>query len=436
MVDAESKVVDALRELGGKLRRGETVHALVGAGLSAGAGLPSWTALLDELEGKVRAVGQARATKGARPKVKPLERDERAQADLPWRAQLIESSDGGRRKLRSNLKKKFIKKTVAPNGPLRSVVDLPFQHILTTNYDNLLDLTHAGSREGLDAEVLRWELPKQRSRFIESLGRPTSSRFYLHLHGRADAPETCIITEEDYRDRYLRSETLARNLYALFASQTVVFIGFSLTDRDFVEILREVQAHGSGSPRHYAILPRPDEGEAGLTAYLLGKFGVAPILYPNTDGRHEGLAMVLRDLESLARSEHDWAFVDVNKPQLDGSPQKRSDPNFGQFGRSARRDGLRLSVKNIVNWSNDTATFTLEVARTDRKKLTEPVAFYLHPSFREVVVRVVPSGGKATLNLHAYGAFTVGAVVGKKRVLLELDLEFEKAFSRAFRSAP
>ncbi|HYQ43479.1 MAG TPA: SIR2 family protein [Polyangiaceae bacterium] len=413
------EVTDALCQLGSRLlAKQHPVHALVGAGLSASAGLPGWEGLLNELAPLPTAVpGPHDAATRSVPR-----RDERADKDLPWRAQLVEQSEKGegRKRLREHLQKRFWRSEVPPSDPLRSVVRLPFEHILTTNYDNLLDLTHAEVLPERAHKVLRWEVPLERLEFVESLGTRGDTRFYVHLHGRADRPDTCILTEEDYREHYVRSQTLSRNLYAMFASQTFVFIGFSLTDPDFVEILRETQAYGGSRARHYAILPRPDEGEAGLTAYLLGKYGVTPILYPNVDGRHEGLALVLRDLESLAANGRDWTMVALGNGPAD-------DPNKGQFGGSAELNGYLLRIAEATNLSNDWATMKLEVVRSDGSPMKVPVAFYLHPTFRESVVRVVPDAkGQVTLSLHAWGAFTIGVVVNDQGTKLELDLTTQK----------
>jgi hypothetical protein len=422
---SESVATDALCQLSSKLREGEPVYALVGAGLSASAGLPGWEGLLNELAPLPKAVpGPSGGGGQAVPR-----RDERADKDLPWRAQLVEQSDSGagRKRLREHLQKRFWQSTVPASDPLRSVVRLPFAHILTTNYDNLLDLAHEEVRTGQPYEVLRWEVPLERLRFVESLGVKSQTRLYVHLHGRADRPDTCILTEEDYREHYVRSQTLSRNLYAMFASQTFVFIGFSLTDPDFVEILRETQAYGGRRARHYAILPRPDDGEAGLTAYLLGKYGVTPLLYPNSDGRHQGLTLLLKDLEDLAKHGRDWALVSLEGSRQDGKARVPDDPNAGYFGGLSRRDGYELRVAEATNLDDGWATMKLEVIRTNQGAMTAPVAFYLHhPTFRESVVRVVPdANGKVSLAIHAWGAFTVGAVVRRENdapLLLELDL--------------
>jgi len=47
---------------------------------------------------------------------------------------------------------------------------------------------------------------------------------------------------------------------------------------------------------------------------------------------------------------------------------------------------------------------------------------YLHNTFHQPIRREAPSEGKVTLELHAYGAFTVGAVIEQDGTPLELDL--------------
>lgn len=50
------------------------------------------------------------------------------------------------------------------------------------------------------------------------------------------------------------------------------------------------------------------------------------------------------------------------------------------------------------------------------------VKFHLHSSFDPAVETVAVEDGQATLTLHAYGAFTVGAETDGGRTHLELDL--------------
>ncbi len=416
---------DAVRELADLLRDagGQGVHALVGAGISVGAaGLPTWPRLIEEIEPpRLSADGKTRV------------RDARVRQDLPWLAYLAEQQQ--REKVRGTLRSWFHLDELPHlrNDVLPRVLELPFQHILTTNYDNLLDLAHDRFRPDQPRQVLRWERSEDRSRFVGSLGRRSAERYYVHLHGRAEHPEHCVLTEEDYRERYVRQTTTSRNLYAMFATQSVVFLGFSLEDVELREILREVQTTaGAADTRHYAILPRPKEGEAGLTAYFTGKYGVTPILYPNDDGRHGSLQPLLDDLCEQVRTEaaeDDWAHVDA---PLDPSVRSaEQDPNLGRFGGAATRDGFQLVVENVVNWEDGWASFDVCV-KGPADSFQGPVAIYLHPTFPESVVRVLPEKGVARFSLHGWGAFTVGAVVKEPRVLLELDLSQDTRFNQTF----
>ena len=412
------------------------VHALVGAGVSRGVGLPDWEGLLQELDAPPQRARKGRTTRTRREVLREgslRARDDMAERDLPWRAQLVEQKLG-RNALRRRLKRRF---WLAPGQPVsptvRSLVSLPFHHFLTTNYDNLLDLAHAQVRAEDPWRVLRWEVPGEREHFVTALGRATHERFFLHLHGRADTPDSCVFTENDYRERYVRSHALSRHLFALFASQIVVFVGFSLSDPDFVTILREVQALGGGAPRHYAILPRPKEGEAGLAAYLTSKYGVFPILYPNEDGKHAGLHAILTDLGNVSRERTDWAEVEVERASSKRRRKHQDDPNAGHFGGKATAGGFTLRLADVKLWDDDWATLELEVRDRSGKPPRSPVAFYLHPTFPERVIRVPPGSRRCLISVAAWGAFTVGAVVAKPRVLLELDLAREKKLPKAFR---
>ncbi|ANM31500.1 hypothetical protein ABI59_20915 [Acidobacteria bacterium Mor1] len=430
---------DAVRELADLLRQagGRGVHALVGAGISVGcASLPTWTELIEEIDPPMKSVGG----KGARV------RDPRVRQDLPWLAHLAEKAYLAEQRkpeqqrqpkpdVRGLLRRRFHLDALPKllNDVLPRVLELPFQHILTTNYDNLLDLAHARYRADQPHRVLRWERSEDRSRFVGSLGRDDAERYYVHLHGRAECPEHCVLTEEDYRERYVRQTTTSRNLYAMFATQSVVFLGFSLEDVELREILREVQTTAGGADtRHYAILPRPKEGEAGLTAYFTGKYGVSPILYPNDDEKHAALQPLLEDLCEQVRTdavEDDWAHVEVSlDPKV---PSGQQDPNNGRFGGAAVREGFQLVVENVINWKDTWASFDVCV-KGPAGTFDAPVAIYLHPTFPESVVRVLPQNGVARFSLHGWGAFTVGAVVKEPRLMLELDLAKDTRFNQAF----
>lgn len=109
------------------------------------------------------------------------------------------------------------------------------------------------------------------------------------------------------------------------------------------------------------------------------------------------------------------------------------DPNKGRFGGLSKRDGYELSAR--VSESEELSEFydvELEVRSSNgSREMPRSVTFHLHPTFGQPVQEVPVREGVARLNVLAWGAFTVGAVVGQTR--LELDLSELPDAPKAFR---
>ena len=67
------------------------------------------------------------------------------------------------------------------------------------------------------------------------------------------------------------------------------------------------------------------------------------------------------------------------------------------------------------------------------KQLEAPVEFHVHQSFPKPFYEREPKGGRAVLDLSAYGAFTVGVLVRQDDTRLELDLAELEHAPRRFR---
>ena len=107
--------------------------------------------------------------------------------------------------------------------------------------------------------------------------------------------------------------------------------------------------------------------------------------------------------------------------------KKMSDPTdpFKGFANGKSKNNSRKITASIKKEKGYEAYHyvTLRVASTDPKKpLRGNVVFHLHPSFQfpRRIVKVVD--GVATLDITAYGAFTVGAEADDGKTKLELDL--------------
>lgn len=101
-----------------------------------------------------------------------------------------------------------------------------------------------------------------------------------------------------------------------------------------------------------------------------------------------------------------------------------NDPQKNQWGGKASVDGWRISAEIGESSSDEWFRIDVTVASDPPgRALKKPVEFHLHDSF-VAPVRVAKAGrnGKAALELWAYGAFTIGALITEDGTRLELDL--------------
>ncbi|NBB15755.1 hypothetical protein GVN21_10350 [Caulobacter sp. SLTY] len=216
----------------------------------------------------------------------------------------------------------------------------------------------------------------------------------------------------------------------------VVFVGFSMTDPDFANLMREVTARlRSSPPAHYALLGYStiEEREA-YALRMTDKFGVRPVFYslkvaPGED-RYANLMLLLDALAEKDRPVRKLATVEP--PASAPGPVDPNDPNKRQFGEQAERNGRRLTARPLKQ-AGDWVRFELVVKATDERPIRGRVEFHLHPTFDEPVVRVTADNGSASFVGMSYGAFTVGVALDGGETRLELDLAFHPDFPVGWR---
>ena len=121
-------------------------------------------------------------------------------------------------------------------------------------------------------------------------------------------------------------------------------------------------------------------------------------------------------------------------PEFQANP---NDPQKGRFGGESRANGREI-IASVAPAKGNTENYdiSLTVRSTDASKpLIGTVIFYLHHTFKRKVRKVSVVDGVATLDLLAYGAFTVGAVADDGETLLELDLSNDPRFPKRFRES-
>lgn len=194
--------------LGKRLRQGK-LAVFIGAGLSAGAGLPTWNALIDHL---ASAIGLDEARLKALKDLNVLDRAAVLRREAP------ETFD-------AELKKALTSDHTGLGHAL--LASARPREVVTTNFDTLYET----------AAVVPYDssltvLPKQRGDF----GTP----WLLKMHG--DIGGSVILNREDYRTYDSSWKPLASMFQAVMLTRHVLFVGFSLADDNFLRLGREVIA--------------------------------------------------------------------------------------------------------------------------------------------------------------------------------------------------
>ncbi len=273
----------------------------IGAGSSCKAGYPAWGGLLAELENLAERVDaeQVREVEGVNSLLRASTYKQVLGADA-YHA-LICTTFGPR--------------TPQHDPAHEALVAIPFKHVLTTNYDGVLQSAHQhvnGSR-ATSFDVDEWERLSEFRQWNAS-----NSRRYVHVHGSVARPEGIVLCQEEYDRRY-RHESRAKDfLKEVLVGQRVVFVGFGLGDEDFNYILRDVAGSLQLSePRHFAILPTPDNADEARiqTVELRRKYGIEPVYFDNATGDFHALWEAVARIQSeLATSVQSSAGGSTGRP--------------------------------------------------------------------------------------------------------------------------
>lgn len=178
----------------------------------------------------------------------------------------------GRRKLLCSIKERLehIKSFDELNGSATSFHRAlstihQLQHIVTTNWDDYFE-SECGATPFVCAEDFAfWDLP---------------GRKVFKLHGSVASYGSIVATREDYERCYrqLSTELIGSSLKLALATKTIIYIGFSFRDDDFLRIHKLLNAEaGRIRPRSYIVTLDTSSNERFKSA------GLVPIY---TDGTY------------------------------------------------------------------------------------------------------------------------------------------------------
>lgn len=326
--DTDNQITDGKSEetkkrLFSLLRKGEAI-LLVGSGSSKLADYPLWDELLDALRRQFAPSIQMPAGEYDRLKF----------------ASIIKQHACNRQSEKAYFK--FLERQFDPNHVGKThdefhsvLVSFKFKGIVTTNYDTVLESAIIEKRiNGNDShpicdsvDLCEKDKSYRVSDYLRALTITRDCQSVLHLHGYYKNPDNIILTEDNYLSQYgyvdsdgkkspVPRDTLHRKvIWSLLAMHSVVFIGFSMSDPFFMELLEVVRndLNLDGDILHFAILSENEKGRAPL---LSQKYCIQPVYYSVSANGMSGGVNDHSGLRRLIYEMADEVGIPIRSPSL------------------------------------------------------------------------------------------------------------------------
>lgn len=197
----------------------------------------------------------------------------------------------GRVHLIEALKKALLLDHAEPGSPHLTFAQLPFDTIYTTNFDLLLEDAFSSARRPFRSIVGEHQLPFHAGPFASSI---------VKMHGDLRHEEHIVITSEDYSNYIKRYAAVATHLAAMLITRTALFIGYSLTDPDFEQILEIVRSR-LGKFLRMGYIIQFDASEDTIRKMLSQNLHVIPL--NSSESRSVRLTQFLKSIEEYLQSQ-------------------------------------------------------------------------------------------------------------------------------------
>lgn len=186
----------------------------------------------------------------------------------------------------------FRDKAVVPSEAHRLLPRIPFRAMLTTNYDSLIEGAYSIENGGSLPPVWTQEDLSFRPSPLRGSGF-----FLFKIHGHLDRPNSVVLGSRDYQDLLFRTPGYRQFLETLFATHTVLFIGFGGSDPNLEGVFdRLASIYSRTLDRHFILLPAGRFNETEKRRLVLDRR--LEVFEYDADTNHSQVGAFLRELAS------------------------------------------------------------------------------------------------------------------------------------------
>lgn len=167
-----------------------------------------------------------------------------------------------------------------------AVLEIDPKIVVTTNYDNVYDNYCRSGMANDGYNVCKY----YESHLVNDLRSPV--RLVIKAHGCVSDPSQIVLTRSQYFKERQKHGAFYEILDALFLTNTILFLGYSLSDPDIQLVLENSNIAAQSSHKHYAFIS--DDLHPDIEQAMSNTYNIHFIKY--TQSRHDEAETAIKEL--------------------------------------------------------------------------------------------------------------------------------------------
>lgn len=219
------------------------VLVFVGAGISKAAHppMPSWSTLITDLATDLRSKSDIKLVKSMLRNGRMLD------------AAQIVSEGIDRTELNNKLRDTFQIRPIPPHDLYKWLLNFDPKIVATTNYDEFIEKNFDRLSGGNEAYSIATHSSND---LIDKLRSPT--RIIIKMHGCVTDVNGLVLDRVSYFKARKKNFGFFRVLESIFTVNTILFIGYSISDPDLQLMLENVHMFSENVNGHYALIEKQE----------------------------------------------------------------------------------------------------------------------------------------------------------------------------------